>query len=282
MAYLLPISSVLMGTLVNRAPFTWDPTPATLFYQRVMEALADARIPYLVGGTYAMAHYTGVDRPTKDLDLFLNRDRVDDAMAAIERAGYRTELTHPHFLGKAFADPDFVDLIFSSGNGSCAVDDEWFAHAPAGTLFDMPVRFCPIEETIWSKAFVMERERFDGHDVAHLLRAGADYLDWARLLWRFGDYWRVMLAHIVLFGFIFPADRDRIPAGVTRRLTDRLFEDAPASPEALLTQGTLLSRSQYLHDLDHLGFADARLEPTGAMSREEIDLWTKAIDDPKK
>jgi hypothetical protein len=247
-----------------------------------MHALTNANIPYLVGGTYGMSYFTGVDRPTKDLDLFLRRDAIEDAMRAIEQAGFRTELTHPHFLGKAFSDPHFVDLIFSSGNGACAVDDAWFTHAPSGTLFDLPVRYCPIEETIWSKAFVMERERFDGHDVAHLLGAGADHIDWPRLLERFGSHWRILLAHIVLFGFIYPAERARIPAHVTQGLIDRLLHEAPAPADPTVVMGTLLSRSQYLHDVHQLGFIDARLAPVGAMSAEETDLWTKAIDDPKK
>jgi hypothetical protein len=44
---------------------------------------------------------------------------------------------------------------------------------------------------IWSKAFVMERERFDGADVAHLLRSMGPRLDWDRILRRFDRYWEV-------------------------------------------------------------------------------------------
>src|SRR5438094_2475224 len=73
------------------------------FYRDVMKTLAEADIPFLVGGTYALASYTGVARPTKDLDLFLGRDALEPALDAIERKGYRTEITHPHFLGKAYA-----------------------------------------------------------------------------------------------------------------------------------------------------------------------------------
>ena len=35
-------------------------------------------------------------------------------------------------------DKDFIDLIFSSGNGVCEVDPEWFNHAVAGTVFQTP------------------------------------------------------------------------------------------------------------------------------------------------
>jgi hypothetical protein len=44
------------------------------------------------------------------------------------------------------------------------VDDLWFAHATPGDVLGIPVRLCPPEEMIWSKAFIMERERYDGAD----------------------------------------------------------------------------------------------------------------------
>ena len=66
-----------------------------------------------------------------------------------------------------------------------------------------------------------ERERFDGADVLHLLRDCAEHLDWERILRRFGPHWRVLFAHLVLFGFVFPGDRDRVPSEITRRLIAR-------------------------------------------------------------
>ncbi len=57
---------------------------------------------------------------------------------------------------------------------------------------------------IWSKAFIMERERYDGADIAHLILACGRDLDWRRLLGRFGRRWRVLLSHLVLFGFVYP------------------------------------------------------------------------------
>jgi hypothetical protein len=243
-----------------------------------MKRLTDAGVPFLVGGTYALNHYTGILRPTKDLDVFVRRSSLETALAAIEAMGYRTEFTHPHFLGKAYSGTKYIDVIFSSGNGSCDVDDWWFEHAPHGELFGVPVRFSPIEEMIWSKSFVMERERYDGHDVIHLLRAGAHLMDWDRLIARFGANWRVLLAHLVLFGFVYPGERERIPDAVIHDLIERLRSDRAQASDANLCRGTLLSRSQYLHDVHQLGFSDARVEPFGAMTAEQTAQWTKAID----
>ena len=65
----------------------------------------------------------------KDLDLFLRRCDFERAAKALEQAGYRTELTFPHWLGKAHHDGFYIDLIFSSGNAVAEVDDLWFAYA---------------------------------------------------------------------------------------------------------------------------------------------------------
>jgi hypothetical protein len=40
--------------------------------------------------------------------------------------------------------------------------------------------------------------------------------------------------------------------------------------------GTLLSREQYLHDIEQLGYRDARLMPIGDMTADEIAAWTEA------
>jgi hypothetical protein len=124
----------------------------------------------------------------------------------------------------------------------------------------------------------MERERYDGADVAHLLWACAERLDWARLLERFGPHWRVLLSHLVLFGFIYPGERDRVPPMVMRHLLDRLVAELnEATPREAICQGTLVSRAQYLVDIDSWGYADARLAPLGNLTRGDAATWTAGI-----
>ena len=143
----------------------------------------------------------------------------------------------------------------------------------------MPVRLIPAEEMIWSKAFVMERERFDGADVAHILRACAETLDWPRLLQRFDGHWRVLLQHLVMFGFIYPSERARIPAAVLRELMSRLERELTRSSPDRVCQGTLISRAQYLVDVERWDYADPRLAPRGNMTHDECVRWTAGIAD---
>ena len=248
-------------------------------YTTALEALRHARVEFLIGGAHALAPYTGIVRDTKDLDVFLRREDCESALAALGDAGFATELTFPHWLAKAYAGDRFIDLIFSAGNGVAVVDDLWFTHAVPGCVLGIPVRLCPPEEMIWSKAFIMERERYDGADVAHLILACGPQIDWTRLLRRFGRRWRVLLSHLILFGFVYPGDRAAIPEPVMSHLLRRLERDRlwPAE-DVRVCDGTLLSRQQYLVDVNDRGYHDGRLTPRGEMSPAEIAHWTSAIE----
>lgn len=246
------------------------------FYRRTLRILLEAGVPFLVGGAYAFQRYTDIARDTKDFDVFVRHSDAGAALEALRKGGYDTDLTFPHWLGKAFHADASVDIIFGSGNGIVPVDDEWFSRAVADTVLDIEVGLCPPEEMIRSKAFIMERERFDGADILHLIRARAGTMDWRFLLERFGDHWRVLLAHVILFGFVYAGERTLIPGWVTAELTQRLAAEGDLAEERTC-RGTLLSRQQYLIDIGSWGYKDARLVPEGTMSREDIAHWTAAI-----
>jgi hypothetical protein len=247
-------------------------------YLEALGALRRGRVEFLIGGAHALARYTGIARDTKDLDVFLRKQDCGAALAVLDAAGFTTELTFPHWLAKAHAGHRFIDLIFGAGNGVALVDDLWFTHAVPGHVLGVPVLLCPPEEMIWSKAFIMERERYDGADVAHLILACGRELDWRRLLGRFDRKWRVLLSHLILFGFAYPSERAAIPDAVMANLLRRLDRERVCPGEdARVCNGTLLSRQQYLVDVSGRGYADGRLAPRGEMTAAEIAHWTAAI-----
>ena len=250
------------------------------FYLRSMAVLRDADVPFLIGGAYVMEKCANISRRTKDFDLYVRPYHVDAALGALAHAGFNTEVTSPHWLAKARHGRDYVDLIFRAGNGLCEVDDSWFARAHDDELLGLPVKLCAPEEMIWMKAYIMERERFDGADIAHLLVSCGDKLDWPHLVRRFGPDWRVLLSHLVLFGYIYPSEQGRIPRSVMDELIERLRKESPG--QGRVCRGTLLSRKQYLVDVGKWGFRDARLEKRVRMDSEDIAQWTRAIAKDEK
>ena len=252
-------------------------SPRHRFYRRVLRALNAAGIDFVIGGGYALERHLGIGRPTKDLDLFLRPADVKAALGHFRSIGFDAELTFPHWLAKVTRRDDQVDLIFNGGNGICPVDDDWFRYAIPARVLGVPVKLSPVEEMIWSKAFVMERERYDGADIAHLILRQGDRLDWSRLLRRFGPDWRVLMSYLVMFGYVYPSERARVPQRVVNDLTQRLRDEAETPPPAeKVCGGTVVSRLQYLPDVNDWGFRDVRHDSRVHMSDSDIALWTRA------
>jgi hypothetical protein len=253
---------------------TW-PDPQDEFYQETLAVLDKSQVPYLIGGSLALTCFTGIMREMKDLDLFVLPKDFSRVIDVFSRNGFDTKIRFSHWLGKVFKGERFVDIIFSSGNGLCSVDEVWFEHADVAEILGFSVKLVPPEEMIWSKAFVMERDRFDGADVTHLLHACGKNLDWARLLRRFDSHWRVLFSHVILFGFIYPAERAKIPHWVQEEFLRRYrHEINSVPPEECVCQGTLLSWSQYLSNVEQLGYADGRHRPHGNLTAEETARLT--------
>jgi hypothetical protein len=115
---------------------------------RAVGLLLDAGVPFVVGGAYAYATYTGIYRDTKDLDLFPRKRDAGRALEVLELDGWRTERTDEVWLYKAFKGEYFVDFIFLSsrrGPRPAMVDRRW--RMPRGTKTSPPAalfqRDCP-------------------------------------------------------------------------------------------------------------------------------------------
>ena len=231
-----------------------------------LKALNADGVPYVVAGAYAVREYAGIWRDTKDLDIFCKREDYPAALRSLTRIGFSTEITDPLWIVKGFADDgELVDVIFSSGNGIAQVDDLWLSRARKGTVLGQPALIAPPEEIIWSKSFVQERERYDGADVQHMIRYCADFMDWEHLFRRMAPYAEILLAHLLLFRFSFPAEKDKVPGWLFDRLIALSREPCKPGQEGLC-RGTLMSRVQYEVDLQR-GLQDAR--PV------EVPAWRK-------
>src|SRR5438132_110770 len=86
-------------------------------YHESAGLMAGVCIPLHVVGAYSFEQYSCNRRDTKDLFLFVRRDDLQDVLGCFSGSGYRTELTYPHWLAKAFLGGYCIDIIFNLGNG---------------------------------------------------------------------------------------------------------------------------------------------------------------------
>lgn len=191
----LPISS--------SEPPQFAPEQEELF-RTVLTILNEHGVAYAVSGAFALHEHTGIWRNTKDLDLFLPLDQVDGAMKLLESRGLSTEVCDPVWLCKAKIGEYFVDLISGMSNAVVRVDQSWIDRGFDSEVLGIPVKVLAPEELIASKIFVAFRERFDGADIAHVVYAAGNRMDWSRLLTLVGDHWGMLLWALVLFQYVYP------------------------------------------------------------------------------
>ncbi len=244
------------------------------FYVAALRRLDEVGIPYVVGGGYAMAHYTGIARNTKDLDIFVKPSDTKTVLETMEKAGYRTEYFYRFWIAKALCGESFIDILYNSGNGLCPVDEDWFKHAQDVEVHGYKTKLVPAEEQLFSKAFVMDRDRFDGTDVNHLILAQGRKMDWKRLLRRFISHERVLMAHLMLFGYAYPSERGVVAGWVMDELQKRIAAE-PKRPQRICF-GTNMSQRGYGVPIREWGFLDGRLKPHGPLSGEEVGQLPEA------
>ncbi len=218
---------------------------AEKFYSNFISLLLEHDFPFMIGGTYAFSAYTGITRPTKDMDIFTTTEDYPKLLQVANDSGFETELYDKEWIAKVYQDKFFIDIIFSEANGLRKVDKTWFEHARQGEILGHLVKLMPIEDMIRSKAFIQYKERYDGADVINLILKYGKTLSWQLLLERIGPYWELLLGHLVNFYFVYPLERNIIPQQVLQELVNR-FQDKLRKNvrREKITQGLLIS-SEY-------------------------------------
>lgn len=238
--------------------FAFEPPPESqAFYTECLRLLAKSDIPFLVSGTYALACYTGIVRPTKDVDIFCTAGNYPKILAYFHGRGYRIEVVDERWLARILQDEHFLDVIFNMPTASVPVTEEWFQQAPSVKIYDTEVRIIPPTEFIRSKLFVQDRYRYDGADVAHVILKKHDQIDWHRLLSHMELYWEVLLIHLLNFRFIYPSERDLVPRWLFDELVKRLEAQAAMPPSMVkVCRGRMFSPRDYLVDVTEWGFSE--------------------------
>lgn len=230
---------------------TGNDEKAVSVYCGALALLRDNACDFMVGGGFAVYHYTGIQRDTKDLDVFCLPKDYPQILKCFADNSYRIELTDSRWLAKVFRDDYFIDIIFDTVNNICRVDDTWYTHAEEGYFHDVPVKFLPAEELIWCKIYVQNRERNDSADINHLLLKVGRRLDWGRLLERLDAHWHLLLAQLLIFQFVYPSDyRDIVPDWLFHDLMNRANEQYQLPPSIeKVCRGPLIDQTQYEVDI---------------------------------
>lgn len=231
------------------------------FYRDALQLLRNSECQFMLGGAFAMFHYTGIFRNTKDLDIFCKSSEYPKILKYFAAQGYETQLTDVRWLAKVFHGEYFIDIIFDTVSNICTVDDSWHERASTGTFMDVPVQFIPVEELIWCKTYVQNRERNDSADINHILLKYGKNVNWELLLERLNPHCHLLLAQLLIFQFVYPADyREIIPKWLFDELMARAAEqyDLPP-PLEKVCRGPLIDQTQYEVDIKEWGYKSSTI-----------------------
>jgi hypothetical protein len=180
---------------------------------------------------------------------------------AFADAGFDTEVRNPHWLAKVHSPPHLLDILFAVRHLTrLRISDEWLETSLATRFLGVPTRMLAPEETIATKAFIGNRDRFDGADILHIIRALQGEVDWQRLVYLLQGDEEIVLWHLVLFAYVYPMHRDWLP----RALMERAFESVRTSPallDARSFRGAVLDPASFTVDVAEWGYRDAGAHP---------------------
>jgi hypothetical protein len=188
------------------------------------DALEQGNVPYVIGGGIAVWAY-GRQRWTKDIDVFLKPEDAGRALDVLSAAGFRTEMTDPTWLYKAFAGDQMIDIIFKS-RGDIYMDDESLARGVVREIDGIGVsfRFMAPEDLIIRKIFAMHEHRPDWYDSISVIEGLKGDLDWAYFMKRAQIDTGRVLSFLLFAESVYPRDRAFIPFWVIRQLAQQVLD----------------------------------------------------------
>ena len=204
-----------LAALAPVADAPWSeliPSDQWSVYERVLKLACERNLPFALGGGLAFSHYASRWRNTKDLDLYVRPQDKQAMIAVLHEAGLKDYFEVKDYdrawIYRSHDGEIIVDIIWQMANYRAQVDDGWLTRGDLLRIHGRPLRLLPVEELLWSKLYVLQRERCDWGDLLNILYARAEKIDWGHLLARVGEDKRVLAALVELFTWACP-DRAR-------------------------------------------------------------------------
>ena len=205
-------------------PLDWEeliPDTAWAIYKPPLAAAAERGLPFAVGGGLAFSAYAAQLRNTKDLDLFvLPRDR-QGVVDILEDAGFQDyfdQLPYDRsWIYRGVQDGSILDVIWQMVNRRARVEDDWLRRGPEVEIRGLRVRLLAPEELLWSKLYVVQRDRCDWPDLINILYRQGARLDWEHLLGKLEEDVLLLRSLLGLYCWICPDHARQLPDWLWQR-----------------------------------------------------------------
>jgi hypothetical protein len=186
-------------------------------YEPVLEQANAKGLSFAVGGGIAFSLYAGHRRNTKDLDLFVLASQHEPILQLMHNSGFEEYTEFPYdrsWSYRGVRNGFILDILWRMLNDRAPIDESWMTRGWEVETRGVPLRLLPVEELIWTKLYIVHRDRCDWPDILVLLGARGEHLDWKHLLWRVGDDAPLLGSVLSLFRWMCPGKAAGLPSWV--------------------------------------------------------------------
>lgn len=176
---------------------------------------------FALGGGLAASAYSGYLRNTKDMDFFVLPPDHEPLMKLMQEEGFEEYTTVPYdksWSYRGVRQGYIVDLLWCMLNGRTSLDDIWISAGLEVEVRKVELRLLPPEELIWSKLYILRRERTDWPDILNIIFTQGIRLDWERLLSRLEEDCLVLGSVMNLFRWMCPGSAEQLPRFIWERM----------------------------------------------------------------
>jgi hypothetical protein len=199
-------------------------------YRAVLASARQRRIPFAIGGALAALTYAGGWRNTKDLDLYLRQADCPALQRILSEQGftdYYDVLAYDRrWIYRAHRGDIIIDVIWAMANQRTQVDETWL-QGPDVRVGSETVRLLAPEDSLWSKLYIIQKDRCDWTDCLNILYGVGPSMDWNRLIRNIGPDTALLAGLVSVFSWITPSRARELPAFVWERLQLRMPDEDP-------------------------------------------------------
>lgn len=218
----------------------WD------IYKCVLQRACEAGVSFALGGGLALGAYTGRLRRSKDLDIYIVPNDREFLIRTMSDCGlidyYETTPYDRAWIYRGHRNGVIVDAIWSMANKRAAVDKRWITTGPQVEMFGETFRVVPPEELLWSKLYVLQRDRCDWPDILNLIYATGPTLDWEHLLSRVGEDTPLLKGVLSVFSWVSPERARLLPKSIWKTFGLQVPVEVRSSAGSLSREDLLDSR----------------------------------------
>lgn len=187
-------------------------------YRQAIEAVRNSGVPFLLGGGFALATFVGRWRDTKDIDFYILPRHRQTVISALTKAGfsdYYSQLRYDRgWIYRSVKSKVIVDIIWSMANRRARVDELWFERSSAIEIRGEPLRVLPLEEFLWCKLYILQRDHCDWTDIFNLLYAAGPRIDWQHLIDRLEEDRALLRGMLSVYSWLCPKRAAQLPSNL--------------------------------------------------------------------